>query len=162
MKTCSETETREVVGLALTVAVSLIDHLLKLLIGHPLAKDASRPSFGQTHPSSPDVPCWSSSHGETINLSLPLLTASIEVALDPNAILLQRNLESLLFRQVRGLRVLDLLRVRNVLVKRSELLLICNLLARLHETLLNAACKDIIWFDSSSLDAWMCGQRQTS
>jgi len=49
MRTCSETETREVVGLALTVAVSLIDNLLKLLIGHPLAKEPSRHSFGQTH-----------------------------------------------------------------------------------------------------------------
>ena len=50
---------------------------------------------------------------EPINLSLPLLTASVEVALDPSAILLRRRLQSLRLRQVRGLGVLDLQSVRN-------------------------------------------------
>ena len=62
-----------------------------------------------------------------LNLGHPLLTARVAVAFDPSAILHQRSIESLLFCQVRGLGILDLLGVRNVLLKLGELQLVCNL-----------------------------------
>merc|ERR1719504_182237 len=49
------------------------------------------------------------------------------MGLHPGAVLRQRGLEGLLLSQIGGLRVLELLSVRNVLLKFCELLLVGNL-----------------------------------